>query len=58
MTVDQMREAAAKIKKKYSDAELVRNTVGNLTIMVRGIYVGYVDVLNGTVEWNEGEGSI
>lgn len=51
----QLTMAAAEVFSAFRDrARLVKNDVGNLSIMVDGEYVGYVDLRFGEVRWNDG----
>lgn len=40
--------ACAEVTLRYPDAQLVRNQVGNLAVMHRGEYVGFIDLGSGT----------
>lgn len=44
MKPQDLADAAAGLARRFPDAELVRNAVGNLTVLVYGVYVGWVDL--------------
>jgi hypothetical protein len=50
MTPAQLLEGARVVAARFPDAELVKNKVGNLAIMVGGEYVGYLDLRTGEVD--------
>lgn len=53
MTPQKLIEAAQEIERRYPDAELVKNTVGNLWIGLDEEYLGYLDLADGEVCWND-----
>lgn len=54
MPADLIR-AGREILRRYPEARLMKNRVGNISIMVEGEYVGYVELYNGLVTWIEKE---
>jgi len=53
MTPAQLLEGAQALMDRFPTAELVKNQVGNLAVMVEGEYVGYLDLRYGTLEADE-----
>lgn len=54
VTPEQLVRAGIRILQEYPDAQIVRNRVGNLSVMDGARYAGYVDVNTGEVElWTE-----
>lgn len=54
MTTDQFLEAAEEVMDRMPGATLVKNQVGNLTIMdLHGDMAGWVNLRNGEVNWDE-----
>lgn len=49
MTAAQLLAAAEELHRRYPEAELVKNSVGNLAILVDGTYVGYLDLARGEI---------
>jgi hypothetical protein len=49
MTPAQLLAGARVIAERFPDAELVKNYVGNLAIMVGGEFTGYLDLRTGEV---------
>jgi hypothetical protein len=49
MTPEQLLAGAQEIAERFPDAELVKNDVGNLAIVVSGEYAGYLDLRTGEV---------
>lgn len=56
MTPEQFLAAAQRVAADLPDVELVKNQVGNLTIMAGDDYLGFVDLRYGTVELFDDEG--
>jgi hypothetical protein len=50
LTTNQLLNAAREVARLFPDAYLVKNSVGNLAIMVDSEYRGYVDLTTGEVE--------
>ena len=53
VTTQQMHEMADTVHARYPDAVLVKNRVGNLSVMVDGEYLGFLDLRFGGVNWDE-----
>lgn len=53
MIPDQLRAALDEVEvhAQAERVELVKNVVGNLSIVVGGAYVGWIDLRTGEVEW-------
>lgn len=51
ITPMQLRDLAAECASRWPTAELVKNSLGNLAVMVDGEYVGWLDLR--TAEINE-----
>lgn len=49
--------AAQQIATQFPSADLVKNEVGNLAIMVDGAYRGYLDLRDGWINLNPDESS-
>lgn len=49
MTPAQLLAGAREIAERFPGAELVKNQVGNLAVMVDGEYAGYLDLRTGEV---------
>lgn len=50
LTTNQLLNAAREVARRFPDAYLVKNSVGNLAVFVGGEYHGYVDLATGEVE--------
>ena len=50
MTPAQLLAGAREVAERFPGADLVKNDVGNLAIVVGGEYVGYLDLRTGQVE--------
>lgn len=50
MTIEDLVTVAQECARRYPGANLVKNSVGNLLIVVDGEDVGYVDLFNGTAQ--------
>ena len=48
-TPEQLVAMADEVMRRWPTGFLVRNQVGNLSVLVDGAYVGYLDFGNGTV---------
>lgn len=53
VTCRQLREMADEVAEQYPDATLVKNPVGNLSVVQDGVYLGWLDLHSGGVEWLE-----
>ncbi|MGW5519241.1 hypothetical protein [Nocardia africana] len=53
VTTQQLHEMADTVHARYPDAVLVKNRVGNLSVMVDGEYRGFLDLRFGGVEWDD-----
>lgn len=51
MTPADIRVACELVLQRYPDATLEKNGVGNLSIIGGGVYVGWIDLRDGDVEW-------
>ena len=49
MTPEQMVAAAAVLMERCPRAELVRNRVGGMAVVLDGVYIGYVEIVTGDV---------
>lgn len=49
MTPAQLLAGATEVARRWPGAELVKNQVGNLSVVVDGVYVGYLDLRDGEV---------
>lgn len=55
VTAVQLTMASSEVFAVFRDrARLVKNSVGNLSVVVDGEYVGYLDLSTAEVCWNEG----
>ena len=50
MTIEQLISAAQDVSRRFPQADLVKNQVGNLAIYVDDNYVGFIDLLDGEVD--------
>ena len=55
MTPAQLLSGAQAIADRAPDAELIKNDVGNLTIVRDGEYIGWLDLRYGTPHFSEDE---
>jgi hypothetical protein len=53
MTPAQLLAGAQAIAERAPDAELVKNDVGNLAIMLDGVMIGWLDLRYGTAHFSE-----
>jgi hypothetical protein len=56
MTTAQLLSGAREVAERFPGADLVKNDVGNLAIVVGGEYVGYLDLRDGEVSVIPGKG--
>jgi hypothetical protein len=50
LTPAQLLNGAREVAERFPAAELVKNQVGNLAIMIDGEYAGYLDLRTGEVD--------
>jgi hypothetical protein len=55
MTPQQLLTVAQQVATWYPEADLVKNQVGNLSVVNAGQYVGFIDLATGEFEGFEGE---
>jgi hypothetical protein len=55
VTPQQLREMADAVAARYPDAILVKNQVGNLSVLDGGEFVGWLDLRFGGVNWDDDE---
>ncbi|UGT65302.1 hypothetical protein LTT66_18200 [Nocardia gipuzkoensis] len=53
VTPQQLHEMADAVTARYPDAILVKNQVGNLSVLDGGEFVGWLDLRFGGVDWDE-----
>lgn len=53
VSCQQLREMADTVADRYPDAVLMKNPVGNLSVVQGGAYLGWLDLHSGGVEWLE-----